>query len=132
MKTFKLKIITPKGIYKETEVEILNVRTTQGQIGILPHHSPLVAGIEISQMNYIKDGIRQYFSISKGFIYVGENETKLIVDSIESKEEIDLQRALAAKDRAKKRLEQKEGIDIARAQIALQKAIIRIQVKNIT
>ena len=52
MKTFKLKIVTPRGIYKETEVELLNLRTTAGQIGILANHLPLASGLEIAEMDY--------------------------------------------------------------------------------
>lgn len=130
MKTFKLKIVTPKGIYKETDIEILNIRTTAGQMGILASHLPLASGLEISEMNYIEKGERKHFSISGGFVYVGEDETTLIVNSIESPEEIDLDRAEASKKRAKDRLSSQSDIDMKRAEIALKKAITRINVKN--
>ena len=97
MKTFKLKIVTPQGIYKETEVEILNIRSTVGQLGILAHHLPMACGIEISEMNYIENGDRKHFSTGGGFVYVGDDETTVIVNSIESPEEIDLDRAIQAK-----------------------------------
>lgn len=130
MKNFKLKIVTPKGIYKETEIEILNIRTTAGQMGILASHLPLASGLEISEMNYVENGERKHFSIAGGFVYVGENETTLIVNAIESPEEIDLNRAEEAKKRAEKRLSQKSNIDIARAEIALKRALTRIHVKG--
>ncbi len=130
MKNFKLKIVTPKGIYKETEIEILNIRTTAGQMGILASHLPLASGLEISEMNYVENGERKHFSIAGGFVYVGENETTLIVNAIESPEEIDLNRAEEAKKRAEKRLSQKSNIDIARAEIALKRALTRINVKG--
>jgi ATP synthase, F1 epsilon subunit (delta in mitochondria) len=130
MKNFKLKIVTPKGIYKETEIEILNIRTTAGQMGILASHLPLASGLEISEMNYVENGERKHFSIAGGFVYVGENETTLIVNAIESPEEIDLNRAEEAKKRAEKRLSQKSDIDIARAEIALKRALTRINVKG--
>lgn len=130
MKNFKLKIVTPKGIYKETEIEILNIRTTAGQMGILASHLTLASGLEISEMNYVENGERKHFSIAGGFVYVGENETTLIVNAIESPEEIDLSRAEEAKKRAEKRLSQKSDIDIARAEIALKRALTRINVKG--
>lgn len=130
MKTFKLKIVTPHGIYRETEVEILNIRSTVGQLGILANHLPMACGLDISEMNYIENGIRQHFSTGGGFVYVGEDETTVIVNSIESPEEIDLERAMKAKERAEKRLAHKDDIDVMRAEIALKKALTRIDVKG--
>ncbi len=129
MKTFKLKIVTPRGIYKETEVELLNLRTTSGQIGILANHLPLASAIDISEMNYISQGKRFKFALTGGFVYVNEDETTIIANAIESPEEIDLRRAEEAKRRAESRLQDKDG-DVLRAEIALRKAIMRIRVKN--
>ena len=100
MTKFKLKIITPQGIYQEVEIDQINLDTTAGQIGILAHHIPLASGVKVSQMNYIIDGKRTYFSVAGGFIYVNETETTLIANAIESQEEIDLERAQEAKRRA--------------------------------
>ncbi len=130
MKKFKLKIVTPKGIYQQTEIELLNIRTTSGQIGILAGHLPLASAIDISELNYVKDNERYHFAIAGGFVYVGEDETTIIANAIESPEEIDLRRAEEAKQRAEKRLSLKGDIDILRAEIALKKAITRIHVKN--
>lgn len=129
MKTFKLKIVTPRGIYKETEVEMLNLRTTSGQIGILANHLPLASAIDISEMNYIIQGERYKFALAGGFVYVNDDETTIIANAIESPEEIDLRRAEEAKRRAESKLQDKDG-DILRAEIALRKAILRIRVKN--
>lgn len=129
MKTFNLKIVTPRGIYKEVEIEMLNLRTTSGQIGILANHLPLASAIDISEMNYISQGERYKFAIAGGFVYVNEDETTIIANAIESPEEIDLRRAEEAKQRAEEKLKSKDA-DILRAEIALRKAITRIHVKN--
>lgn len=132
MKPFKLKIVTLRGIYKETEVEMLNLRTTSGQIGILANHLPLASAIDISEMNYIKDGQRYKFALAGGFVYVNDDETTIIANAIESPEEIDLRRAQEAKARAEERLhnQSNDDMDILRAEVALRKAITRIRVKN--
>lgn len=131
MKAFKLKIVTPKGIYKEADIEMLNLRTTSGQIGILANHLPLASAIAISEMNYIENGDRKYFAIAGGFVYVGEHDTTIIANAIESPEEIDINRALEAKKRAETRLEKSdEDTDILRAEMSLKKALMRIKVKN--
>lgn len=132
MLKFKLKIITPHGIYQEVEIDQINLRTTAGQIGILAHHIPLASAVEISQMNYIIDGKKTYFAVSGGFVHVNENETTLIANAIESQEEIDLKRAEQAKQRAEDRLKNKNpDTDILRAEIALRRAITRIHVKGL-
>ena len=123
MTKFKLKIVTPSGIYQEVEVNQLNLRTTAGQVGILAHHMPLASGIEISEMSYIIDKQRHIFAIGGGFIYVNDDETKIIANSIESKE---------AKRRAEQRIKEvTEKTDLLRAEIALKKAITRINVKEL-
>lgn len=132
MTKFKLKIVTPSGIYQEVEIDQLNLRTTAGQVGILAHHIPLASGIEISEMSYIIDKQRYIFAIGGGFVYVNDDETKIIANSIESKEEIDLNRAKEAKLRAERHLkEATESIDLLRAEIALKKAVTRINVKGL-
>ena len=132
MTKFKLKIVTPSGIYQEVEVNQLNLRTTAGQEGILAHHMPLASGIEISEMSYIIDKQRHIFAIGGGFIYVNDDETKIIANSIESKEEIDLNRAKEAKRRAEQRIKEvTEKTDLLRAEIALKKAITRINLSLI-
>ncbi len=131
MKTFRLKIVTPKGIYKEADIEILNIRTTAGQTGILAGHLPLASGIQVSELNYVENGQRYKYAISGGFVYVNETETTVIANAIESQEEIDLRRAEEAKQRAEERLKSKHpDMDLVRAEIALRKAINRISVKN--
>ena len=129
--TFHLEIVTPKGIYKDTEVSILNVVTPLGQTGILAHHTPLASGVEIAEMNYVENGQRQFFAVGGGFLYVGEDKVTLIANTCESAEEIDLRRAEEAKARAEKRLSEKNSdMDVMRAEIALKKAITRIGVKR--
>lgn len=130
MSTFHLKIVTPSGVYAEKDVNILNIRTTGGQMGILAHHLPLASAIEISEMNFVENSQRTFYAIGGGFVYVGNDETTIIANSIESQEEINLARATQAKERAEKRLQSKDG-DIIRAEIALRKALNRIHVKNL-
>lgn len=132
MISFHLKIVTPRGTYREVDVEQVNLRTTAGQIGVLAHHMPLASGIEISQMSYIKDNKREEFAIAGGFVYVGVNETTIIANAIESKEEIDVNRAQEARRRAEQRLKEKsETVDYTRAEVALKRAMTRINVKGL-
>ena len=88
--------------------------------------------LDISKMCLVNNGKRTYYAIGGGMLYFSDNVATILVDSIESQEEIDLSRAEAAKERASKRLESKdENIDMKRAEIALKKAINRISVKGL-
>jgi len=131
MKVFRLQIVTPKGIYREDEVEIVNLRTPLGQIGILANHIPFAGTIEISQMNYICNGKREEFAVAAGMFYVSDNQITIFTNAIEAKDEIDLLRAMKSKERAEKILSmQPEHIDILRAEASLQRALVRINLKN--
>ena len=131
MSEFKLKIIHPKGVYFEGPVEITNVRTTEGQMGILANMLPFAGVLDIAEMNFVQKGERQFYFVSGGFIYVKKEEVTMITDAIESVEEIDLNRAKRAKERAEKRLASKNAnIDVMRAELALKRAITRIGIKS--
>ncbi|MDY2575516.1 MAG: ATP synthase F1 subunit epsilon [Bacilli bacterium] len=124
---FKIKMVTPDGKSLQDEVDILNVVTSSGALGIMANHLPLVATLVISHINYKKSGKSFDFATSGGIISVGKDETILLLDSFESKEEIDLERANNSKIRAENRLNSKdENIDIKRAEVALKRAINRI------
>lgn len=127
----KCRIVTPGGLYKETECSILNVRTIDGQRGILSNHMPLVTMLEIGGMNFVSDKGREEFAVAGGMLYFHDNMATLLVDAIESKDEIDLERALASKKRAEERLAKRESnIDLKRAELSLKRAINRINVKG--
>lgn len=125
----KTKIVTPEGVYREFETAILNVRSTDGQRGILPNHMPTVLMLEISRLETKEEDKKKQYAIAGGMLYFENNVATILVDSIESQEEIDEQRALAAKSRAEERLNRKDpNVDIRRAEVALHKAINRINV----
>lgn len=127
MSTFRLIIITPKRQYLDTEVELLEVRGSEGYMTILPNHAPLVSMVEVGS-GYTKiKGKTTKYAISNGVINVTKESTILLVNSIENKDEIDIERAKLALDRAKKRIQDKNG-DLKRAKLALERALTRIDV----
>ena len=127
----KCRIVTPNGLYRETECSILNVRTIDGQRGILSNHMSLVTMLDIGKMSFVTEQGREEFAVAGVMLYFKDNLATLLVDAIESKEEIDVNRALEAKKRAEERLMKKDvNIDIRRAELALKRAINRISVKG--
>ena len=131
-KTFTLNIYTPFNHYYSDDVEYLQVCSEQYMLGILPNHSPLVSTVVISELVIQKDGKRESYATSGGVIKVGDNKVELLLQSIESVNEIDLDRANAAKERALKRLATPnlETVKITASRLALARAENRIRIKN--
>ena len=126
---FPVLIITPKRKVFDGQVELLNVMTTAGQLGILANHTPLLTILKTGPMHLIVDKKTIYFAVSGGVLSVQKNQTILLVDAIERADEIDVTRAKEALKRAEERLKEKtEKIDEARAKAALARALNRIQV----
>ncbi len=126
----QVKIITVNGTYKICDATILNVVTTNGQMGILPNHMPLVAMLQISKLTFDTDNQREEYAIAGGMLYFNNNVATILVDTIESPSDIDVERATKAKLRAEKLLsENSDKIDVNRAEIALKKALNRLSLK---
>ncbi len=127
----KCKIVTPDGLYKETLSSIINVGTIDGQRGILPKHMPIVLVLDISRMTLVENDKRQHYAIGGGMLYFADDEATILVNAIESQDDIDVDRAHRAKDRAEGRLDKNDpNNDIRRAEVALKRAINRINVKS--
>ena len=126
---FQVKVYTPQGIYKEVEATMINVVTNDGQRGIMENHMPIVAPLLISKFEIIKDDDRSIFAIGQGMLFFKDKVAKIIVESIEGIDDIDIDRAYKARDRALERLKNNSSnLDIKRAQAALNKALNRINI----
>lgn len=129
--SFKLKVITPYGVFYEGDIDSLNVCTKQGYLTILPNHIPLVAPLAIDSMSYKANKETRVCVLAGGIMYVSSDETKIIANACEYKEDIDINRALEAKKRAEQRLEHKTtNINVTRAEAALKRALNRIETFN--
>lgn len=123
----KFEVITPEGLEYEGKIEKLHITTIEGDLTILPHHFPLLTNTVISLCYFIKEGERIDAFINEGIMHVDDEGIKLILASFDLKENIDIERARNAKERAKARLESNDpSIDIKRAQKALIRAEARI------
>lgn len=124
-----LKVVTPDKLFFEGEIEMLVARTIEGDVGILLNHSPLVTILDIGRL-VIKDGDeRKVAACAGGYIDVRNNNITVVSDACEWEDEIDINRAERAKERASKKLEDKDT-DTFKAELALKKAINRINVGN--
>ena len=132
-KYFLLEIVTPERKFFENEVEMAVVRTTEGDIGILKNHEPLVAPLKIGGIKIILGDKKRYAALSTGFVSITEEKVTIITDTAEWSSEIDIERAKADFEQAKQRIhENREAEDITRARIALAKALNRMRVADKT
>lgn len=125
--TFTLRVVSPEGNVLKEEAEFVVLPGGNGEIGILPNHAPLISSIGIGVIRYTVNGKVHKIATSGGFVEVSDNKVTVLADTAEPGERVDLDRALAAKERAEKRLAQRsEDINIRRAELALLRAIARI------
>ena len=130
-KTMKLQIITPTRTILDTEVESAVLTTTEGEMGIFYDHEPVVALLGYKDMSYTEGGKKKKATTLGGFVEVTKDRIIVLTDASELQDEIDLERARKAKERAERRLAEKgEGIDYHRAELALKRALVRIRLKG--
>ncbi|EAX47450.1 ATP synthase F1, epsilon subunit [Thermosinus carboxydivorans Nor1] len=127
-KTVRLDIVTPERLAYSDDVNMVIARATDGDIGILPGHAPLIAGLEIAPLRILKDDGEKRIAVCGGFIEVRPDKVTVLAGCAELPEEIDVKRAEAARERAEARLKYREGIDVARAEQALKRALMRLSV----
>lgn len=130
---FKLSIVTPERIFFQDEVNALVVPGSEGYLGILSNHAPLITALKPGRIEY-KDteGKVVLVAVSKGFLEVSGNTATILCDAAERADEIDIERAQKAYDQAKAKLgstgELRTEIDIEAEKEALERAANRIKV----
>ncbi len=124
----RLDIVTPDRMVYSDEVNMVIARATDGDLGILPGHAPLIAGLTVWPLRIMKDEGEQQLSLCGGFIEVRPQKITVLASCAEMPEEIDIKRAEAAKERAESRLRSGSDIDVERAEMALRRAMMRLQV----
>ena len=132
MAELNLEIITPdKPIFNEV-IESVTIPGTMGNFQILKNHAPLISTFDVGVVNVKSGSEPAYFSTSGGTVEVNNNKVLVLADSIEPIDQIDIDRAEKAKERAEERLKRKreKDVDEVRAAVALKRAINRISVKE--
>ena len=138
MATIRLDIVSPdKGEIFSRDIDMLIVRSTAGELGILPRHANLLTELLPHAMRIKVDGGENLVALGGGFMEVTPEKITVLADSAELPENIDVERAQRAKKRAEDRIAQYKQatkdslIDIDRANKALARAKARLLVKNI-
>ena len=128
--SIKLEIVTPDKAVVNEDVNIVMAPGSLGEFGVLIGHTPFLTTLKTGIIRYTDaQGTDQYVFVSGGFVEALPDKVTVLAESAEKTEEIDLDRAKAAQERAEKRLEEartKEDIDADRAKAALERAVVRI------
>ena len=129
MSSIKLDIVTAERVVYTEDVDMVVAPGIEGQLGILPHHAPLMTTLEPGELQIRKGGEELFLAISGGFLEVRPDRIIVLADAAERDEEIDIARAEEAKRRAEQRLKEPAvGMDLARAEVALRRSLARLKV----
>ena len=125
-----LEIVTPERLVYEDEVDSVNVPGIEGELGILPHHAPLLSILGFGELRIRKGGAEESFAIVGGFVQVRPDKVVVMAETADLAAEIDLEKAQEARREAERALETgySEGADLSAARAALQTALMRIRV----
>lgn len=126
-----LEVVTPEKVVVSQEVDTVVAPGTDGEFGVLPGHILFLSGIVPGEMRYTSESETIALAVSTGFAEVSNDKMSVLVDAAEREDDVDLERAQQAAERARTRLakgKSDEDIDYERAEIALKRAIARIKV----
>ncbi len=127
MPSLQVEIVTAERIVFTGEATAVVVPGSEGQLGILPFHAPLMTSLAPGELIVRNENQETVMAVSGGFIEVRPDRVIILADQAERAEEIDIERALAARKRAEERVG-KEEFDAARVEASLRRALIRLQV----
>jgi len=128
--SIQLEIVTPTGAVVSEAVDIVTAPGGGGEFGVLANHAAFLSTVKIGTLSYKQAGSTVSMMISGGFCEVSDNKITFLAEAAEKGADIDVDRAMMAKERAEKRLleakSHKEKIDMVRAEAAMQRALARI------
>jgi len=125
----KLDIVTAEQVVFSEDVDVVVAPGIEGELGILPHHTPLMTMLQPGELRVRKGGEEIFLVISGGFLEVRPDRIIVLADAAERAEEIDIARAEEAKRRAEERLAlPATDVDLARAEAALRRSLARLRI----
>ena len=126
-----LRIVTPERVLAHEQVDELQIPGAGGYFGVLPGHAPLIALLKVGELWYRKGQTKTYLAVSEGFAEILPERVTILARIAEKAEDIDVERAEAARQRAEQRLQEPGlNVDFQRARVSLARALVRIDVAN--
>jgi F-type H+-transporting ATPase subunit epsilon len=130
MAQIHLEVVTPHGQVVNEDVDIVTAPGVEGEFGVLAHHAPFLSAIKTGTLVFKQNKREKFLMVSGGFAEVSNNKVTFLVETAEYGHDVDVDRALQAKERAEKRLARAQAhaddLDRIRAEAALQRAVARI------
>jgi F-type H+-transporting ATPase subunit epsilon len=126
-----LEIVTPERLAYSDTVDAVNLPGIEGELGVLPHHAPLVSMLGVGELRIRKGGAEESFAIVGGFLQVRPDKVVVMAETADMASEIDLEKAQQARREAEQALEgaaRTDTVDLSAARAALQHALLRIRV----
>ena len=126
----KLEIVTPEKKVADVEVDSVTIPTASGEIGVMPHHAPLISAMKPGILSYSGRGVSDRIAVSGGFVEVSGDKVAVLVDQAERAAEIDTEAARASRYEAEKSIAagaQAPVEEVASAREELEHAEARIQ-----
>jgi F-type H+-transporting ATPase subunit epsilon len=122
-----LEIVTPERLAISGPVDSVSVPGSEGELGILPHHAPLLATLGVGELRYRSGGTEESFVIAGGFVQVRPDKVVVMAELADMASEIDVEKAAEARKAAEQALESgyQEGADLSLARAALATALLR-------
>ena len=128
--TIRLEIVTPERLAYADDVDAVSVPGIEGELGILPHHAPLITTLGLGELRIRKGTNEDHLAIIGGFLQVRPDKVVVMAETADLASEIDLELAQEARRDAERAIEMgyHEGADLAAARAALEQALLRIRV----
>ena len=127
--TLQIEIVTPERLVERDTVEEIQIPGKNGYLGILPGHAPLITELGVGEITYKANGREYHLAVAWGFAEVLPNKVTILAETAERAEDIDVERARKARQRAEERLRSgSTEVDFERAQTALERANTRLEV----
>jgi F-type H+-transporting ATPase subunit epsilon len=129
MSTVQVDIVTPERKVYEGKAKMVIARGVEGELGVLPGHVPLVTPLKVGVLRIKEENIERVIAISGGFLEIRPDKVTVLAETAELPEEIDVDRAQQAKERAERRLDElkKDDLEFKLQERALERAMNRLK-----
>ena len=130
----ELEVVTPERRVLAEPVEMVTVPGLNGELGILPGHTPLISQLKTGVLTYVQDGKNSQLHVSGGFVEVRDDKVSVLADVAERPEEIDVPSARSARERLEKQLSgwsgSEEDLEIARTELARSEVRLQLAARS--